>query len=252
MAKQENALVKIEGLTAKDLAANYRVESVEKTENEIRFLDRNFKVSSNVSLIMVYEMGKRLHAMRYYILDHGMYPSWVKQNFNYTPQTAARYEKLFLHYRANPRELLEKNTVTEAYIDAGIKKIISADNGDESPPQIAGKPDPKAEKARMLSMFKKPTLSGAKLENHRVDIIGGTIYVYRKDVMATTAPVNLYFMHPPGLPNSDWLDMQKSFVVATELYLEKVEEYEAQGRIEAPLDKSIPAVMKRIKKENGK
>jgi hypothetical protein len=236
-------LVKVEALTAADMAAEYQVTSAAQTEKEMLFFAKAISASAKISLKAVFEFGKRCKPMK--VINQGQFAAWVNQTFAVSAKTANRYIALFEHYKDKPRELFEKESISEAYTEAGIGRLIDPPAA-KNPLQIAGKQDSREEASRMVAIFKKPTVSGRPLKNHRVDIVEGTIYIYREDTQSAMPAVDVYVPQPPGLPDADWLEMQKSFVVATELYLEKIEQYEERGLVEAPEDGSLPAVMGRM------
>lgn len=234
-------LVKIDGLTPEQMAEGYRVESLARTVKEIAFLNDKMAMVAKASLAIAFELGKRLVAVKA-TLDHGHFIPWIEENLSIAPRTAQRYMKLYLRFAEEPEALIEDLTLQEAYVLAGVKKASSPDGDDDEeggPLKVAGKHDEAAEKAKMVALFKQPTVSGHELKNHRVENIGGRVWVYRKDV-GTAAPVmDLYLGKPFGMPESDWLEMQTAYVIATELYLSKLEEYEANGLIQAPKDKRL-------------
>lgn len=241
-------LVKIDHLTAEDMGAEYQVESMGRTEKEIRYLIEKLHGISRLSLALIYETGRRLAAVKK-ALDHGQFTPWLEQNFELTDRTAQKYMKLYHHFACKPAALLEGLSVQKAYALAGVIKAVDADADEEEPEvgplQFAGKRDAAAERANMVGIFTLPTLSGRALENHRVQNVSGTVYVYRKDVGTVAPAMALYLGKPLGLPEPDWLEMQESYVIATELYLEKIEAYERCGRLNPPEDCRLLSVVER-------
>jgi hypothetical protein len=242
-------LVKIESLTPEQMSERYRVESLSRTQKEIQFLNDRMTMVAKASLVIAFEMGRRLVAVKH-TLDHGQFLPWIEENFPSTRRTAVNYMKLYDRFKDEPATLLEDLSLQDAYVMAGIKKTSCPDEEDDEDQRlkIAGKYDDAAEKANMVALFKRPTVSGHELRNHRVENVGGRVWVYRKDVGIAAPAIDLYLGRPQGLPEPDWIEMQTAFVVATELYLAKVEEYEASGVVQPPKDKRLLSVMPQVDK----
>ena len=246
-------LVKIDQITAAELSAAYRVESMKRTENEIRFIIEKLHGVAKVSLVLIFEAGRRLAAVKE-TLDHGQFLPWLEQNFQLSYRTAQNYIKLYDRFREEPAAILEDLSIQEAYVMAGVKKASSPkllEDGEDDELHFAGKRDLEAERANMVAIFKAPTLSGVKLKNHRVDNVRGTVYVYRKDVGTVSPAMDFFLPRPQGLPELDWIEFQKGYVIATELYLAKLEQYESTGRIEAPEDFQMMSVVERVEKKKA-
>ena len=243
-------LVPVDRLTPEQMAEPYTVESLAKAGHEIQYLEKKMTVVSKASLIMAFEMGKRLVAVKA-TLDHGQFLPWLAENFPSTHKTASNYMRLYQRFKDDPWTLLGDISMHQAYVEAGIKKATSQEEEDSvGPLKVAGQTDPAAEAANMVEVFRKKTLSGKPLKNHRVENLNGRIYVYRKDVGTVSPAMDLYLGRPRGLPDPDWMDMQLSFAIATELYLLKVEEYEERGVVPAPEDNRLLNVMAAL--EQGK
>ena len=242
-------LVKIDSLTPEQMAERYRVESLSRTVKEIEYLSGRIHIAARVALIVAFEIGRRLVAVKQ-TLDHGQFLPWLSEHFSSTRRTAANYMKLYERFKDEPATLLEDLSLQDAYVVAGIKKTSCPDEEEDEDQRlkIAGKYDEAAEKANMVALFKRPTASGHELRNHRVENVGGRVWVYRKDVGIAAPAIDLYLGRPQGLPEPDWIEMQTAFVVATELYLAKVEEYEASGVVQPPKDKRLLSVMPQVDK----
>lgn len=229
--------VKIDGVTAEELSSEYRISNLGKMEKEIKFLLEKLHGVARMSLVMVFEAGKRLVAVKR-SLEHGEFLPWLKENFDLSERSARHYMKLYLHFEDKPSTILEDMSLTEAYVAAGVKKVLAPelDEDEEGELSYAGKADPEAEKANMVALFRRPTLSGVKLKNHRVDNVGGRIYYFRKDVGMAAPALDILLPKPPGLPEKDWIEFQSYHQIATELYLAKLEYFEETGLVEPPQD----------------
>lgn len=247
-------LVKIEQLTEDDLSQQYKVTSLSKTEKEIRYLIEKLHGVAKISLVLIFETGRRLTAVKE-TLDHGQFLPWLEENFQLTDRSARNYMKLYDRFKDEPRAILEDLSIQDAYIMAGVKKAANPHLGEPEdelgPLKIAGKRDEAAERANMVAIFKQPTVSGVKLKNHRVENIQGTVYVYRKDVGTVSPAMDFFLPRPQGLPEPDWIDLQNGYVIATELYLSKVELYEETGRLEAPEDFQMLSVVERLEQKKA-
>ncbi len=238
-------LVKIEEISVDQMREEYRVESLSRTEKELRELKDKLTTTAKVGLVIAYEIGRRLAAVKK-TLDHGQFLPWLEQNFGFTDRTAQRYIRIYDYFRDKPQQVLEELTLQEAYALAGVNRVMRKPP-QESKVKIFHKPrDPEAERAKMVWIFEQPTVSGKLLKKHRVENINGSIYVYRKDVGATIHAADIYLPKPFGMPEIDWRDAMQSFVIAMELYLLKIEQYEEQGRISPPEDNRILSVVERI------
>lgn len=249
-------LVKIEQLTPEDLAEDYAVSSLSRTEKEIRYLKEKMTFVARASVVIAFELGRRLAAVKE-TLDHGQFLPWLEDNLDISERTAQNYMKLYARFREEPAAILENLTIQEAYVAAGVKKassvnlLASDDEEEEGPLKFAGKRDLEAEKANMVALFRSPTVSGVKLKNHRVQNVGGRLWVYRKDVGTASPAMDLFLPWPPGLPESDWIEFQGYYAIATELYLSRVEHYEETGLIEAPEDLRMLSVVDRVEKKKA-
>jgi len=245
--KTTRELVPIDRLTPEEMAGSYQVESLDRTEREINYLKDKMRTISKATLVVAFELGRRLVGVKA-ALDHGQFLPWLEQNFLFSQRTARHYMKLYERFQGEPAALLENLDVHDAYVLAGVKKAAAEESGDEDGEgklEFAGKRDLAAERARMVEIFKNPTVSGKELKNHRVENVRGQIYVYRKDVGIVAPAMDLYLGKPVGLPEPDWIEMQEAFVIATELYLAKIEAYEEAGRIAPPEDSRILTVVEK-------
>lgn len=67
------------------------------------------------------------------------------------------------------------------------------------------------------------------LKKHRVQAVNGQVYIYRKDTNLASPALDLYLPRPAGLPEPAWQKAIDAYVVATELYLQTLEEFEERG-----------------------
>ena len=244
-------MIKIEQISPDQMQEEYQVESLSRTEKEIRELKEKLTISARVGLVVAFEMGRRLAAVKK-TLDHGQFLPWLEQNFSMHQTTASRYIRIYEFFRQRPQSMLEELSIQEAYAMAGVNRALRKPR--QSPEiYIAHKPrDPEAERAKMVWIFEQPTLSGKLLKKHRVEHIEGTIYVYRKDVGTVIHAADIYLPRPFGMPEHDWNEAMESFVIAMELYLLKIEQYEETGQVAPPDDNRLLSVMDRLEKRRSR
>jgi len=241
-------LVKVDEISIETMREPYRIESLSRTEREIRELKDKLATTAKVGLLIAYELGRRLVAVKQ-SLDHGQFLPWLEQNFQMSDRTAQKYMRIYSFFKDTPQKILEELHLQEAYTMAGVVRATRKPR--QSPEiKIAYKPrDPEAERARMVALFEQPTLSGKPLKNHRVEHHEGTIWVFRKDKGVTLRAMDIYLPRPFGMNDFEWNEAMESFVIAMELYLHKIEQWEEVGKVAPPEDDRILTVLDRLESE---
>jgi|UniRef100_A0A7C3EEJ8 hypothetical protein len=215
-------------ITETALTMPYTGTSLETVTKEISWLLGKLEDNSKLTLKLIFETGKRLAAAKE-MLDHGQFLPWLQQNFTLSERTAQRYIKVYETYKDMPLELIETKTIKDAYIEAGIKKLLPVEATESATtPDL---PRPVSEKDQLVWLFRQPTRSGASLKKHRVQAVNGQVYIYRKDTGMAAPALDLYLPKPAGLPEQAWQKALDTYVIATELYLETIEDFEARGII---------------------
>jgi len=218
-------------ITEKALTMPYTGTSLETVTKEISWLLGKLEDNSKLTLKLIFETGKRLAAAKE-MLDHGQFLPWLKQNFALSERTAQNYIKVFATYKNAPQDLIETKTIKEAYIEAGIKKVLPVETTESAELTMPNLPRPVSEKEQLVWLFRQPTRSGASLKKHRVQAVNGQVYIYRKDTGTASPALDLYLPKPDGLPEPAWQKAMDAYVIATELYLETIEEFEERGIID--------------------
>lgn len=214
-----------------DLMVPYTETSITKVTKEITWLLGNLEDNSKMTLMLIFETGKRLTAAKA-MLDHGDFIPWLQQNFALSRVTATRYMRIYEKYKDAPIDLVKSKSIREAYIEAGLKKALPDEAEPAKTVQIESAESAiSADRERLVWLFKQATRSGAKLKNHRVQAVNGQVYIYRKDTGTASPALDLYLPKPAGLPEPAWQKAIDSYVIATELYLESIEDFEERGII---------------------
>lgn len=213
------------------LTTPYAGTSLEIVTKEIAWLIGKLEDNSKLTLMFIFEAGKRLAAAKE-MLDHGQFMPWVTQNFTLSHRTATRYIRIYETYKNAPLELIKNTSVRDAYIEAGLKKVLPEENSETKTMQpLQSDTAPVTERDQLVWLFRQPTRSGAKLKKHRVQAVNGQVYIYHKDTGTAAPALDLYLPKPAGLPEQTWQKAVDSYVIATELYLETIEDFEERGII---------------------
>lgn len=219
-------------MTEAALVAPYQGQSLAVVTNEIQWLLGKLEENSKKTLQYIFETGKRLAAAKE-MLDHGQFIPWLEQNFGLSRRTASRYIRIFETYKDAPLELIQSKSIREAYIEAGIKKALPAGDSegesDGSSAVLQTMPAALTDRSQLVWLFRQPTRSGVPLKKHRVQAVNGQVYIYRKDTNMASPALDLYLPRPAGLPEPAWQKAIDAYVVATELYLQTIEEFEERG-----------------------
>lgn len=219
-------------MTETALMAPYQGTSLNVVTEEVQWLLGKLEENSKKTLAYIFEVGKRLAAAKD-MLDHGQFIPWLEQNFALSPRTAQSYIRIFKTYKDAPMELIQSKSIREAYIEAGIKKAVpeadqKTDEGGEHT-VLQTMPAALTDRSQLVWLFRQPTRSGVMLKKHRVQAVNGQVYIYRKDTNLASPALDLYLPRPAGLPEPAWQKAIDAYVVATELYLQTLEEFEERG-----------------------
>lgn len=219
-------------LTETAMSVPYQGTSLSVLTGEVKFLLGKLEENSKKTLQMIFETGKRLVAAKE-MLDHGQFIPWLEQNFAMSRMNANRYMRVYETYKDAPMELIMSKTIREAYIEAGIKKAVpeadqKTDEGGEHT-VLQTMPAALTDRSQLVWLFRQPTRSGVTLKKHRVQAVNGQVYIYRKDTNMASPALDLYLPRPAGFPEPAWQKAIDAYVVATELYLQTLEEFEERG-----------------------
>jgi hypothetical protein len=193
-------------------------------------------------------MGKILSEVKE-VLNHGEFIPWIEANCPFSRMTANRYMQVYERYKTEPRKALEEFSITEAYLDAGVKKLAAPDEGEEihtkGGQSLGGEPRPED----FAGIFKKPTLSGIVLKHYRIaPYRDGTLYVVRPEIGAM--PVCNLFVNMAIDEPAYQVAVTKAhqnLQLALETFYATVEQLEDQGTIPTPFDTSRNAMVQRMR-----
>lgn len=208
------------------LETTYSERSIQKVAEEINFLLGKLEDATKHAVMLVFETGKRLAAAKE-MLDHGQFLPWIEQNFSMSRLTANRYIRVYEHYKNNSTALLDLKNVQDAYVHVGVKRIADPKEKERLQHSRAKHDD----RVQMAHIFRQPPRSGVQLKKYRVQAVNGQIYIYNKTTGFAAPALDLYLPRPAGLPEPAYQQAIDSYVIATELYLQSIEEFEERGII---------------------
>ena len=241
-------LIRIDTLSEQDLAAPYVVSDLDRTEKEIRFLHEKLHGVARISLVLAFELGKRLAAVKEGQLNHGEFIPWLEATFPFSLRTAQRYMKLYEYFKNDTGRITEDTTFQEAYIEAGVKKIVAPEPEPEEEIHFAGDGLPLE---NWSLKFRQPPISGIKLRWHRVipDERDGRVYLLRGEngYPVPVAEIYLPQMGESPVIAANFRKVQRDIAAAIELYCAQVEELEEQGILKGPEDRRFSSAARKLR-----
>lgn len=249
------AMEKQEGLLEQVLSRSGAPGEAE-ARNELAALHGVLAGLSQKTVIVIFAMGKVLAEVRE-ILNHGEFMPWIEGNCSFHRNSAINYMRVYERYKNEPRKALEELSISDAYIEAGVKKLAAPNPGDDIHQRdglsLDGEPRPE----EFTPLFKKPTLSGVPLKLYRVfPYRDGSLYVVRPE----TGPVKVCDLFI-DMSNKDVVyqdavqEIHHNMQMALEVFYSKMEECETKGIIATPFDASRGTMAKRMRNvtpEKGK
>lgn len=199
------------------------------------------------SVQLVWELGQKLQAAKN-TLDHGDFIPWLEKNLGtlISRTTAFRYMSVFNRY---PNGLPEDITLTQAYVDAGVKKLAAPEHEEEDP-----RPLPTRRDYEIKAIENLPVISDElELKNYRCTVSSdGIVLSYHR--LAPGRPLPVAQLYPSYIQGTEEARMKYIRLIqqATEHYLADMEELEERGVINPPVDKSPRAVMSRLVEKEKK
>jgi hypothetical protein len=242
-------LAKIEQTPAEQLAAPYVLKDFSSVEAEIVDLNDKLKVVGKVTLVIAFEIGKRLAAVKE-ALDHGEFGEWVEQNCPFSTRTAQKYMMVFARFKNEPDSFLENTGLREAYIEAGIVKVGAEEApADAEKPQPAGEDEFEVAPDDFASIFRrKPRVPDLVLKKHRVVVMGSYVCMARKEYGRLLPMANLFILEKSAAPEVQeaFLKAGNDVACALELYCKSIEDLEDRGVLKAPVEQRMPQVIKKM------
>lgn len=199
------------------------------------------------SVQLVWELGQKLQSAKN-TLDHGDFLPWLEENLGtlMTRQTANRYMSVFNRY---PHGLPEDITLTQAYVDAGVKKLAAPENEEED-----FRPLPTRRDYEIKAIENLPVISdNLELHSYRVMVTpDGSVLSYHRQAPGDPLPVARILASPLRGTEEAFQKYSRLIQQATEHYLADMEALEEQGVIRPPVDNSPRAVMSRLVEKEKK
>jgi hypothetical protein len=198
-------------------------QQMEGIKDEMRGLYRK-------SAPIIFEIGKLLAEAKK-TLDHGDFIPWVEQSLPFDIRTAQQYMKIYRFFsKYESVSYLEKLTVSDLFITAGVRKLLPTPEKPGELKVAGGEPQ---EDAPDLFYKGKP-LADDPPQYHAVDFIGSRLYMQRRGAGCPKHIGDLYLAVPPGLPEENFLELQKNIRIAMEIFYRHIEEAEDAGLVQPP------------------
>jgi hypothetical protein len=197
---------------------------------EVNALHKKFIASMKKSAMIAFEIGQLLYTIRRNADASLPWIQFVKENFDFSYNTANNYIRTFEFFKEDPK-LLEDKGKTEAYALAGLAGVKAEKDGEEKPSRIkfAGDEQPEFD-YDIEALFAEPCISRAKLKNYRVESFHETNRLWLISKSGAHIPVvQLYTTPPQGLPDIEQKELLKNVQIAIEKYYERIEQYEEKG-----------------------
>lgn len=202
---------------------------------------------SQKTVIVIFAMGKVLDQVKR-SLPHGNFTPWVETTCPFPVRSAQNYMRVYERYMDEPQRALAELSISEAYIEAGVKKLAAPEAEEEARHKgtLAYNID---EWKDWKSVFKVPPISNIELKRHRVvPYEDGRLYVVREETGPVPA-VNLFAdmsIHDPSYQDA-LQEVHHNLQMALEVFYAKVEDFEDKGILSRPFDSSRSAMAKRMR-----
>jgi Protein of unknown function (DUF3102). len=200
--------------------------------NEVNELHKKFIATMKKSAMIAFEIGQRLYAIRHNADASLPWIQFVKENFDFSYNTANNYIKTFEFFQKDP-SLLDDKTKTEAYALAGLTGVRAEKEADGKTGRVkfAGDDQPDLD-YDIEELFATPCLSRAKLKNYRIEAFHQANRLWLVSKAGNPIPIiQLYATPPQGLPENEQQELLRNVQIAFEKYYERIERYEEKGII---------------------
>lgn len=209
------------------------------TVNEIVKLHEQLGGLVRKSVETVWRLGQLLTQAKG-ALDFGDFIPWIEENLPFARTTAFRYMKVYSRW---PQGLPEAMSLTEAYLESGVKRLTAPEPEEKIEPER-----PALIPARQFdTIFKSTPLSDVDLQNYRVIVNEtGQVWSIRRGVRELF-PMAQFFPRPEPEAQEAVARFRYLLQSATENYLADIEKLEAEGVLNPPRGESGPDRDKRAK-----
>ena len=205
------------------------------------------------TVIVVFLLGKVLTMVKA-SMQYGEFVPWIQQSCPFTRMSAFNYMRVYERYKGSPKKALAELTLTEAYIEAGVKKI-GAPEQEEKARRYGDDVDEPADPVEDWErLFKGKTLSGKPLKYYRtIALEDGCISVVRKGYGAIpVCDIHVNMAHKSPAYQLAVTEIHQNIRMAVEVFYEKIEAMEDSGEIPSlPVQtrKDLLAAMEKPKNE---
>lgn len=218
----------------------------EEAKTDLATLNGILTRLSQKTVVVIFAMGKILAQVKA-TLPHGDFMPWVEANCPCTRMSCARYMRIYERYKNEPRRALEELSITEAYIEAGIKRLGLPELPERG--QFAGgsPSDGLPTLEDYKSLFKNQPASGVPLKRYRVVTYkDGKIYALSPEQGMIVPVVNLYVNQ--AINQEDYqaavVQAHKDVCLALEAFYYRLEQLEDQGAVQRPFDVRMGSMMR--------
>jgi hypothetical protein len=213
---------------------------------DVRMLAEFLSGLAKKTVVVVFALGKVLSQVKDEI-PHGQFVEFIKNYCPFDERSAQRYMRIYEQYKDVPTKQLADVALSEAYVEAGIKKLAAPQKKDAAPPET-GHEDlhlPKIEEFE--PMFRQAPASGISLEHYRVAAFeDGIIHAMRPEL--GVFPVAHIFLSR-GLDRPEaraaFLQAEKDICIALEIYYKTMEELEDKGLVPKIEDRRFTTAIRR-------
>jgi hypothetical protein len=221
----------------------------EEAKDELAALHGVLQGLSQRTVVVVFALGKVLAEVKSE-LPHGEFIPWIEESCPFTRRSASSYMSVYERYKDEPRRALAELSITEAYIEAGVKKLSAPETEEVKQSGAAtGLEDELPSANDFKHIFNQKTMSGVELKHHRVvPYKDGRIYVVRPE-LGPMKVADLFVdmsIQDPGYQDAIQ-EVHHNVAMALEVFYSKLEACEDRGVLGAPFDSSRAAMAGRMR-----
>jgi len=220
----------------------------EEARDELASLHAALQDVSKKTVVLIFALGKVLAEVKAE-LPHGDFLPWIEENCCFDERSSRNYMRVYEHYKDEPRKALQELSLSEAYIEAGVKKLAlpEPEGAQRRGEAKLGEDFPTMDDFK--SIFSKKPLSGVELKHYRiVPYRDGELYAVRPE----TGPVKvcdlIVDMSIEDLQYQDAIqEVHHNIAMALEVFYSKVEACEERGILGPVTDSSLQGMTKKMR-----
>jgi len=200
------------------------------------------------TVVTVFALGKILDFVKSE-LPHGEFGNFIETQCPFAETSAKRYMRIYEAYKDYPKKQLEDLSLSQAYAEAGIKKLAAPPKQAEL--EGAGQDDvrdfglPKIED--FDRMLKTPPASGISLKRYRVaSLEDGKIHAIN-ETLGVYPIADIYLARHLDKPEARiaFEQAHKDICIAFEIYFAKIEQLEDDGLLPKPEDHRFTVALRK-------